>query len=103
ARTDTDHHPLADLSMDLYQRLDDAGKWWARSRAEFHTRGRSSRFVGTKGVKVARSTLYQQVASELRRAIYSGALGPGDQLPTEADLMQVHGVSRNTVRLALGE
>ncbi|GII89826.1 GntR family transcriptional regulator [Sinosporangium siamense] len=52
---------------------------------------------------MARSTLYQQVASELRRAIYSGDLGPGDQLPTEADLMHSHGVSRNTVRLALGE
>jgi GntR family transcriptional regulator len=54
-------------------------------------------------VKVARSTLYQQVASELRRSIYSGDLGPGDQLPTEMDLMRSHGVSRNTVRLALGE
>ncbi|RBQ14434.1 GntR family transcriptional regulator [Spongiactinospora rosea] len=52
---------------------------------------------------MARSTLYQQVASELRRAIYSGDLGPGDQLPTEADLMTSYGVSRNTVRLALGE
>ncbi|MCG5211730.1 GntR family transcriptional regulator [Streptosporangium sp. KLBMP 9127] len=52
---------------------------------------------------MARSTLYQQVASELRRAIYSGDLGPGDQLPTEADLMHLHRVSRNTVRLALGE
>ncbi|MEV7012854.1 GntR family transcriptional regulator [Streptosporangium sp. NPDC051022] len=52
---------------------------------------------------MARSALYQLVASELRRAIYSGALGPGDQLPTEAELMSVHGVSRNTVRLALGE
>ncbi|MFI6325986.1 GntR family transcriptional regulator [Nonomuraea sp. NPDC050556] len=51
---------------------------------------------------MARSSLYQQVASELRRAIYSGDLGPGAQLPTEADLMQVHGVSRNTIRLALG-
>ncbi|NJP94503.1 GntR family transcriptional regulator, partial [Nonomuraea sp. FMUSA5-5] len=47
--------------------------------------------------------LYQQVASELRRAIYSGVLGPGAQLPTEAQLMEDHGVSRNTVRLALGE
>ncbi|WP_328808976.1 GntR family transcriptional regulator [Nonomuraea montanisoli] len=47
--------------------------------------------------------LYQQVASELRKAIYSGALGPGAQLPTEAQLMEDHGVSRNTVRLALGE
>ncbi|WP_433439474.1 GntR family transcriptional regulator [Nonomuraea sp. CA-141351] len=47
--------------------------------------------------------LYQQVAAELRRAIYSGVLGPGAQLPTEAQLMEDHGVSRNTVRLALGE
>ena len=29
--------------------------------------------------------------------------GPGTQLPTEAELMHVHRVSRNTVRLALGE
>ena len=52
---------------------------------------------------MARSVLYQQVAAELRRAIYSGVLGPGSQLPTEAQLMEDHGVSRNTVRLALGE
>ncbi|WP_180903708.1 GntR family transcriptional regulator [Nonomuraea indica] len=52
---------------------------------------------------MARSVLYQQVASELRKAIYSGELGPGAQLPTEAQLMEDHGVSRNTVRLALGE
>ncbi|MFJ2030929.1 GntR family transcriptional regulator [Streptosporangium sp. NPDC087985] len=52
---------------------------------------------------MARSTLYQLVASDLRRTIYSGVLGPGDQLPTEAELMSVHQVSRNTVRLALGE
>ncbi|MEV0147700.1 MULTISPECIES: GntR family transcriptional regulator [unclassified Nonomuraea] len=43
------------------------------------------------------------MASELRKAIYSGVLGPGAQLPTEAQLMEDHGVSRNTVRLALGE
>lgn len=54
-------------------------------------------------MKVARSSLYQQVASELRRAIYSGDLGPGDQLPTEEELRHRYGVSRNTVRLALGE
>ncbi|WP_067183347.1 GntR family transcriptional regulator [Microtetraspora niveoalba] len=52
---------------------------------------------------MARSSLYQQVAAELRKAIYVGALGPGDQIPTEAELMEAHGVSRNTVRLALGE
>ncbi|GAA2356872.1 GntR family transcriptional regulator [Nonomuraea africana] len=54
-------------------------------------------------MKVARSSLYQQVASDLRRAIYSGDLGPGAQLPTEATLQDKYGVSRNTVRLALGE
>ncbi len=54
-------------------------------------------------MKVARSSLYQQVASDLRRAIYSGDLGPGAQLPTEAHLQDKYGVSRNTVRLALGE
>ncbi|WP_067132910.1 GntR family transcriptional regulator [Microtetraspora malaysiensis] len=52
---------------------------------------------------MARSSLYQQVAAELRKAIYAGALGPGDQIPTEAELMEAHRVSRNTVRLALGE
>ncbi|GLW98036.1 GntR family transcriptional regulator [Microtetraspora sp. NBRC 16547] len=52
---------------------------------------------------MARSSLYQQVAAELRKAIYTGALGPGDQIPTEAELMEAHAVSRNTVRLALGE
>ncbi|WP_433218082.1 GntR family transcriptional regulator [Microtetraspora malaysiensis] len=52
---------------------------------------------------MARSSLYQQVAAELRKAIYMGALGPGDQIPTEAELMEAHRVSRNTVRLALGE
>ncbi|WP_327086594.1 GntR family transcriptional regulator [Nonomuraea sp. NBC_01738] len=52
---------------------------------------------------MARSALYQQVASELRRAIYSGDYGPGAQLPTEEELRQRHGVSRNTVRLAVAE
>ncbi|WP_061299959.1 GntR family transcriptional regulator [Herbidospora cretacea] len=52
---------------------------------------------------MARSSLYQQVAAELRRAIYSGEFRPGDQIPTETELMDGHQVSRNTVRLALGE
>lgn len=52
---------------------------------------------------MAGSTLYQRMAAELRRAIYSGELPPGAQLPTEIDLMEAHKVSRNTVRLALAE
>jgi GntR family transcriptional regulator len=47
-------------------------------------------------------TLYRRIASELRDQIRSGRLAPGTQLPTEQELAQRHGVSRNTVRLALG-
>lgn len=44
---------------------------------------------------------YQEIASRLRDDIESGAWAVGDQLPTEADLMQEHGSSRTTVRQAL--
>jgi len=46
--------------------------------------------------------LYRQVADELREQIQRQELAPGGQLPTEAKLMESYGVSRNTVRLALG-
>lgn len=46
--------------------------------------------------------LYRQVADELRAQIQQRSLAPGSQLPTEATLMERYGVSRNTVRLALG-
>lgn len=46
--------------------------------------------------------LYRQVADELRVQIQERQLAPGRQLPTEATLMDRYGVSRNTVRLALG-
>lgn len=46
-------------------------------------------------------TLYQRIAEDLRRQIASGALAPGSQVPTEADISERYGVSRNTARLAL--
>jgi GntR family transcriptional regulator len=46
--------------------------------------------------------LYRQVADELRGQIQRQELTPGGQLPTEARLMDEYGVSRNTIRLALG-
>ena len=46
--------------------------------------------------------LYQQLAAQLRERINSGELLPGAQMPTEAELMEQHQASRNTVRLALG-
>lgn len=45
----------------------------------------------------------KQVYLVLRDRILSGAIGFGAKLPTENDLAGVHGVSRVTVRRALGE
>lgn len=45
---------------------------------------------------------YRRIAAELRAQIERGELGPGDALPSEATLMERHGVSRGTARQALG-
>jgi GntR family transcriptional regulator len=41
---------------------------------------------------------YRQIADRLRLGIESGELRPDDQLPTETDLTQEFGASRNTIR-----
>ena len=48
------------------------------------------------------SHLYEQVAMALRGAITRGELKPGEAIPSEAKLRAQHGVSRDTVRKALG-
>lgn len=45
--------------------------------------------------------LYLQLYSSLRAQIQRGDLKPGDRVPTEAELVEVFGVSRITVRSAL--
>ena len=45
--------------------------------------------------------LSDQLASRLMAQIDGGALGPGDRLPTEAQLSATHGVSRSVVREAV--
>jgi GntR family transcriptional regulator len=45
--------------------------------------------------------MYRQIARELRQRITSGELGPGQQLPTELALCELHGASRNTIRDAI--
>jgi len=45
--------------------------------------------------------LYEQVAAAVRSAITNGELREGSALPSEADLREQHGVSRDTVRKAL--
>jgi GntR family transcriptional regulator len=52
--------------------------------------------------RAAKQSLYGQIADQLREAIQHGDLAPGEQLPTEQQLMDRYDVSRNTVRLALG-
>src|SRR5215203_6474927 len=48
-----------------------------------------------------RTDLYEQVASEIRRAIAEGEAKPGERLPPAKDLAAVLGVNTNTVLRAL--
>lgn len=45
--------------------------------------------------------LHARLADSLRGRLRDGEWGPGDQLPTEAELSAEYGVSRSTVRAAL--
>ncbi|WP_433299666.1 GntR family transcriptional regulator [Actinoplanes sp. CA-030573] len=45
---------------------------------------------------------YQRIAANLRDRITSGALAPGQQLPTEQELAEEFGVARQTVRNGVG-
>jgi GntR family transcriptional regulator len=55
-------------------------------------------------VKVDRTettSLHDQVAAEIRRAIAEGEAGPGERLPLAKDMAAVLGVNKNTVLRAL--
>jgi DNA-binding FadR family transcriptional regulator len=47
--------------------------------------------------------VFRQLADLLRDRIQSGELGPGEPLPSELRLAQDHGLSRTTVRQAIGQ
>ena len=49
----------------------------------------------------ANAALYHQIADTLRQQITDGMLLPGDQLPTELALAELHSVTRTTTRQAL--
>jgi GntR family transcriptional regulator len=49
-----------------------------------------------------KGTLYRRVAADLREAIAAGDYGSGGKLPAESTLAQRYGVSRGTIRQALG-
>ncbi len=44
---------------------------------------------------------FEEVSAEIKRTIFSGVLKPGDRLPSEQQLAEQFGVSRQTVREAL--
>lgn len=44
---------------------------------------------------------YKQLAAVLRSRIISGQYGPGDQLPSEKQLIDESGLARETVRRAI--
>ena len=54
-----------------------------------------------RSARVERKTLTEIAEQELRQAIAKGTFRPGSQLPTEAELCQMLGVSRTVVREAL--
>jgi DNA-binding transcriptional regulator YhcF (GntR family) len=47
-------------------------------------------------------SLYEQIAAAVRADILTGRLQPGQRIPSELALQQVHGVARETVRRAIG-
>ncbi len=53
--------------------------------------------------KLAVSPKYQQILRSLKEAIATGRYRPGDRLPSEAELVKMHGASRITVNRALRE
>lgn len=52
---------------------------------------------------IARRKLYQEVQDRLLQRINAGEIRPGDQLPSERELMEFYGVGRVAVREALQE
>lgn len=59
-------------------------------------------FLGTEQLVRGGTTLWFQLAERLRQAIADGHLKPGDQLPTESELMERFNVGRSTARAAMG-
>ncbi len=55
----------------------------------------------TKSDPIPRRKLYQEVADRLRERIERGEFAPGQQLPSERELMALHGVGRPAVREAM--
>jgi len=53
--------------------------------------------------KASDTPAFKQIAQGIRDAVVAGRLGPGDKVPSEAQLMDHFGVARMTVRQALAD
>lgn len=60
-----------------------------------------ARIPGDNG-RIAKRTVKDQISDKLAYMIHSGLLRPGDELPSERELAATLGVSRETVRAAIG-
>ncbi|KAA5836071.1 GntR family transcriptional regulator [Saccharopolyspora hirsuta] len=47
------------------------------------------------------TTVWRQVADDITADIESGELSPGSRLPSEAELAELYGVARGTIRRAV--
>lgn len=62
-----------------------------------------SRTRTVDGAEIDRQPAYQTLAAELREAILAGEFPPHRRLPTEAELAESRGLSRQTVRQAFAQ
>jgi DNA-binding FadR family transcriptional regulator len=60
-----------------------------------------ARIPGEKG-QIGKRTVKDQISDKIAYMIHSGLLQPGDELPSERELASTLGVSRETVRAAIG-
>ncbi|GAA1263699.1 GntR family transcriptional regulator [Kitasatospora nipponensis] len=59
--------------------------------------------MDSSGLASTAKAKYLQIADDLAAQIKSGALAPGDAVPSEAELMERYGVASGTVRKAVAE
>jgi GntR family transcriptional regulator len=86
------------LVTDIYQ---NAGTNQAGPRILMNLAVRIVGWLAPTGGIMAQRPMYQQIAEDLRAQIESGALEQGSQVPTELELCERYGASRNTIRDAI--
>ncbi|WP_369062338.1 FadR/GntR family transcriptional regulator [Caulobacter sp. 73W] len=76
-------------------------RWTGSTDAKRGLMKTSARNEGPPTAPRTGAKLYQQIASQIAKAIAEGRYGPGSRLPAERDLADEFGVSRPTIREAM--